>query len=221
MNAGKVLTEDEAFESFLHAVRDSDACQELGLCDGDIDRIAFDLFYYQPTAHFERLEKKRRRKKEEERYITATLNSVKEAAERIESMFASGVLFERVMMTYETPESEWLHPREVIPPGRCHLFDTVRETETTHPENQYQSIFETQQRLNSLAKALEKLKVDDSLNPIELDRPNLKRHLVCHIGYLLAPYADRNKPLVADYICDFLKLIDINITHKTILQYLS
>jgi len=208
MSTDQLLTPNEAYQAIgsieahgriqdklMEAVKGTYACEELGLSNADVGRVADELFDYQLQSHFDAQNKKRYRKKAQERKIAATRNSLKGAAEHIGSVLEDpavcGSVLDAVSRGFGWPDSE---------------------------VNSYKILLESQQRLESLAATLDKLKAGDLP---ALDFGLRKGDVVRRIADVVPPHIGASKVLLADYIGDFLKLIGINIEHKTILNLLS
>jgi hypothetical protein len=221
-----LLVGAERIGDLAQAVRETAACEDLGLSADDrvVSQLAALLHSYQESQCLMNKARAKRRSRAQRRQITAIRNSAQTAAGRIDALLRDPVLRDSILNVYGQPASEmfWLRGEK----STTHRHGTITDpryepVEIVHPDDPFTALLETARRLTHLASVLEELESDES--PISAEQQNVKfgkTDLVRAIACVLAPYV-AHKTTLADYIGDFLKLIDIDRDRKTILNLLS
>jgi len=201
-----VLIMDYSTGPMTQEVRRTDACQDLALSEDDIYDISLALCRYEFGLKCTLDDRSLSQRRNQQRRINATRNSVEDASQHIRKLLDDSALRDAVFSAY-------------TPPGP----DEVRYIPwAEHPADVEHALVETCLRLEGLFNALDKLEAQDSPYPAtKVGTAKAQARLIASIAATLELYAGDSKSLLADYIGDFLELVDVDITHKSILNHLS
>jgi hypothetical protein len=205
-------------DSFVDLVRRSHPAITLKLLDDTILLLAEYLFAFQNSKAAESMLRDAHNKKNQERRIKALMGSAKDTENRLREAIVDPVLSELIKTNYQGTDSSIPHRRRTKDGEYVDVFMIAID----NPPDTYQALIEVCERLGALYDALEFIKPQSSQYPTNKKTQETLLMLVTHLNDVISPFVDDgcSKSGRVSHICDFLSLIDIDITDKTILNLL-
>jgi hypothetical protein len=206
---------------FVSRIRDCSATEDLGLDAYSISLIAGYLYVFQNKEAYKDAIRKSQNVEHQKRLIKPLINFARNTDKALANFMADPILSSRLLDEFQCKPVQVHHFKPSIMGAVLYVGDAEA------PDDTGTALLELRGRLSMLIDALESINPESSPNKTNKRTQEARFSLVQNLFEIVKPFADEisedktcDKKTVASYIRDFLSLIDLNLTVKTICSYL-
>ena len=202
----------------IDLVRSAPATEDLSLSEEAISKVAGLLFNYQNNQVTETQERESNKKRNQEKWDKQLRNASRKLDSQLHRLLADSVLSKRLYNAYEEAEASEIVYFRPTEGGSDILVGKVEP-----PEDPEEALLDVRRQLSLLVDVLDSIETKESPYSTNRRTQQALSLLIIQINELISAYVgkDSTKSIRADYIRDFLALIEVPRERKTIQNLLS